>query len=275
VQFLGDVFCLLYPIFLYSGMRISNSELKYIRSLSQKKTRLAEKKFVLEGWRSLKEVLNSSAKVDLVAVLPRFLEDPDYENILVKLKERKVPIKELNEADLNRVADTVHAQGVVAIVQQKTYSLDDDALRRASLVVAAESVRSADWFAADFVLFGQGCVELYNEKVVRSTVGSILHVPVVEGADLPTTLTRLKRDGFSVIAFSGDGKESYTDRRQADRQVLVFGNEAHGISREVRDVSDAVVRIPRYGKAESLNVGVACGIVLAHVRESQRRKKGD
>ena len=266
-------------------MRISNSELKYIRSLSQKKTRLAEKKFVLEGWRSLKEVLNSSAKVDLVAVLPRFLEDPDYENILVKLKERKVPIKELNEADLNRVADTVHAQGVVAIVQQKTYSLDDDALRRASLVVAAESVndpgnlgsivRSADWFAADFVLFGQGCVELYNEKVVRSTVGSILHVPVVEGADLPTTLTRLKRDGFSVIAFSGDGKESYTDRRQADRQVLVFGNEAHGISREVRDVSDAVVRIPRYGKAESLNVGVACGIVLAHVRESQRRKKGD
>ena len=71
-------------------MRISNSELKYIRSLSQKKTRLNERKFVLEGWRALKEVLNSSSKVELVAVLSRFLDDPDYGSILSKLLERNV-----------------------------------------------------------------------------------------------------------------------------------------------------------------------------------------
>jgi RNA methyltransferase, TrmH family len=266
-------------------MRISKAELKYIRSLSQKKVRQAERKFVLEGWRALKEVLNSPSKVEVVAVLSRFLEDPDYEGILSKLRERNVPVKELAETELNQVADTIHAQGVLAVVQQKTHEISEEHLRKATLIVAADGVsdpgnlgsivRSSDWFAADMVLLGQGCVELYNDKVVRSTVGSILHVPVVEGVDLPSALPPIKERGFSVVAYSGEGKQSYIEHRPAERQVVVFGNEAHGVSREVRSIADSVVRIPKYGKAESLNVGVACGIVLAHLREQREKKKGD
>jgi TrmH family RNA methyltransferase len=117
-------------------------------------------------------------------------------------------------------------------------------------------------------------VELYNEKVIRSTVGSIFHLPIVEAVDLPSVLKDLGSKGFSVVGFSGDGKMEYTKRQASPREIFVFGSEAHGFSREVKSAIDEVVRIPRYGKAESLNVGVACGIVLAHARALQEQKKG-
>ncbi len=266
-------------------MKVSKADIKYFRSLSQKKVRQSEKKFVLEGWRALKEVLSSASKVDTVAVLSRYLQDPDYQSILTKLGERGAAIREMTEAELDQVADTVHAQGVLAVVQQRTHALDSVRLSRSSLVVAADAVsdpgnlgsiiRSADWFDADLVLLGKGCVELYNEKVVRSTVGSLFHVPVVEGVELPTALADLKHQGLSVVAFSGDGKQSYASLKQTEGTVFVFGSEAHGVSREVRAAVDVVVRIPKYGKAESLNVGVACGIVLAHMRSETERRKGD
>jgi TrmH family RNA methyltransferase len=266
-------------------MKVSKADLKYFRSLSQKKVRQAEQKFILEGWRALKEVLSSSSTVETVAVLSRYLQDPDYESILRNLGERGAAIKEVTEVELNQVADTVHAQGVLAVVQQKTCSLESLRFKKSAVVVAADAVsdpgnlgsmiRSSDWFGADAVLLGRGCVELYNEKVVRSTVGSLFHVPIVEGVDLGEAFSALKKQEFSIVAFSGDGKKSYDSLEQSARTVYVLGSEAHGVSREVRAVANVVARIPKYGKAESLNVGVACGIVLAQMRAEKERGKGD
>ena len=257
-------------------MQISKAELKYLASFSQKKVRTEEQKFLLEGWRALKEVLNSSHTIDMVAVVPRYLEDPDYQNILTQFKQRRISVKQISPADLKKVADTVHSQGVVALVRQRGYSLDDELVKRAKLVVAADAVndpgnlgsilRSADWFGIDAVLLGKGCVELHNEKLVRSTVGSIFHLPIVEGLDLPATLAALKQKGFVITALSGDGEKIYSELEIQGPTVFVLGNEAHGVSADVRRHADLIVRIPRIGRAESLNVGVACGIVLAHVR---------
>ena len=265
-------------------MHITKNEIKYVRSLSQKKNRQAEQKFVVEGWRALKEVLNSASKVEIAGVLSRYLDDPDYKGILSKLEERGAVVRELTEAELNALADTVHAQGVIAVVQQKKRSLESDVLKKASIVVVADSVsdpgnlgsiiRSSDWFNIDLLLLGKGCVELYNDKVIRSTVGSIFHLPIFEDIELTSTLRALKENGFSVIALSGDGKRSYEDQPMFGKLALVLGSEAHGVSAEVRALADDVVRIPKYGKAESLNVGVACGIVLARIRSQRETKKG-
>ncbi|HEX9614201.1 MAG TPA: RNA methyltransferase, partial [Bacteroidota bacterium] len=103
-------------------------------------------------------------------------------------------------------------------------------------------------------------------KVVRSTAGSLFHVPVVEGLDMVGISKDLKGRGFTLAALSGDGKMSYDRVDWGPRTVLIVGNEGHGVSRDVRDAADMVVKIPRVGKAESLNVGVACGIVLSHLR---------
>ena len=265
-------------------MRITKNEIKNVRSLSQKKNRQSEQKFVVEGWRALKEVLSSSSKVQIVGVLSRYLDDPDYRGILSKLEERGAVVRELAETELTALADTVHSQGVIAVVQQKKRSLEADSLKKASLVVVADSVsdpgnlgsivRSSDWFNIDMLLLGKGCVELYNGKVIRSTVGSLFHLPIIEGVELPSTLRMLKEHGFSVIALSGDGKHSYDELSMSGKLAIVLGSEAHGVSGEVRALADVVVRIPKYGKAESLNVGVACGIVLARVRSIQEKKKG-
>jgi TrmH family RNA methyltransferase len=264
-------------------VQISKAELKYLASLSQKKVRSKEQKFLLEGWRSLKEVLNSPHKIELVAVVSRYLEDPDYETILSQLKQRRTPLKEISPTDLRKAADTVHSQGVLALVHQRRFSLDDEAVRKARLVVAADAVndpgnvgsilRSADWFGVDAVLLGNGCVELHNEKVVRSTVGSMFHLPVVEDLDLPQTLVRMKQDGFVIVALSADGDKIYTELETKGKQIFVVGNEAHGVSADVRRAADVVVKIPRAGKAESLNVGVACGIMLAHARAAMKERE--
>lgn len=265
-------------------MRITKNEIKYVRSLSQKKIRVSEQKFVVEGWRALKEVLSSSSKVELVGVLSRYLDDPDYRGILSNLDERGAAVREVTDKELHALADTIHAQGVIAVVQQKKGLLAPDSLKKASLVVVADSVsdpgnlgsviRSSDWFNVDMLLLGRGCVELYNDKVVRSTVGSIFHVPIVESVDLQSTLHTLKENGFFVIALSGDGKHAYDEQSMPGKLAIVLGSEAHGVSDDVRALADDVVRIPRYGKAESLNVGVACGIVLAHVQSRRGKKKG-
>jgi TrmH family RNA methyltransferase len=264
-------------------MRITKNEIRLVRSLSLKKNRQSEQKFVLEGWRALKEVLSSSSKVELVGVLSRYLEDPDYRSILSNLEERGAVVRELSEAELKALADTVHAQGVIAVLQQKRRSLEPDGLKKATLIVVADSVsdpgnlgsiiRSSDWFNIDMLLLGKGCVELYNDKVIRSTVGSIFHLPIIEDVELPSTLRILKEHDFSVIALAGDGKHSYDEQSMSGKLVIVLGSEAHGVSGEVRALADAVVRIPKYGKAESLNVGVACGIVLSRVRSIQEEKK--
>jgi tRNA G18 (ribose-2'-O)-methylase SpoU len=84
----------------------------------------------------------------------------------------------------------------------------------------------------------------------------------------------MKDQGFFIVAFSGDGKQAYTTLEPRGHSIFAFGSEAHGVSREVRSVADVVVRIPKYGKADSLNVGVACGIVLAHARAERENTKG-
>jgi TrmH family RNA methyltransferase len=111
---------------------------------------------------------------------------------------------------------------------------------------------------------GQGSVELYNPKVVRSTMGSLFHLPILTDAKLRELLEKLHARGFVVIAADVRGKSSYDAIGRPEKAVLIFGNEAYGLSNEISDQIDHRVAIKRVGKAESLNVGVACGILLAY-----------
>ena len=98
-------------------MRISKSEIKFLRSLGQKKVREVEKKFIVEGWRPLKDALNSGFRMEYVALAAQLATNPDHQAIIAELESRKVELKELNEIELRQVSDTVHAQGVIALVQ--------------------------------------------------------------------------------------------------------------------------------------------------------------
>ncbi|HEY6952956.1 MAG TPA: RNA methyltransferase [Bacteroidota bacterium] len=262
-------------------MRISKSELKFLRSLSQKKVRDLERKFVVEGWRALKDALNSDFRISLVAMTHQYATDPDHQSFIGEIDARKIQRKELTEIEIGQVSETVHAQGVVAVVEQNNVSLDGALKRGPSLVVFADHiadpgnlgsiVRTCDWFGADALVLSEGCVDLYNDKVVRSTSGSIFHVPVVESADTGSVLLQFKSRGFRIIATAGEAKKSYVDAQYRDKNVLVLGSEANGVTKEAREIADVLVGIPRYGRAESLNVGVACGIMLSHLKNFKLR----
>ncbi|MEX2115692.1 MAG: RNA methyltransferase, partial [Bacteroidota bacterium] len=197
--------------------------------------------------------------------------------LLDQVRQRKVPLKEISEKELRQVSETVHAQGVVAVVKQRSVQLTPALIGGARIIVALDTIadpgnlgtilRTADWFGADLVLLGKGTVELYNDKVVRSTVGSLFHVPVAEGVDLAVALADLKAQGFRIVALSADGKTDLNNVDWGKRNVVVLGAEAQGVSKQVRAVSDVLVRIPRFGRAESLNVGVACGVALSQMRK--------
>jgi TrmH family RNA methyltransferase len=256
-------------------MYLNQSEIKYLRSLQQKKYRDAEHKFLLEGWRPLRDALHSSFHIEYIAVLAGESEKHEHRDILALARERRVLVKELKETQLKQVSDTVHSQGVIALVHEQTMIFDLQKIQPAQLIIACDRIndpgnlgtilRTCDWFAANAVLLSDGCVSLYNDKVIRSTAGSIFHLRVFENIDLDIALPNLKSEGFKVIATALNGKtlKAYS---LPEKVVLLLGNEARGVNLQLIQQADAVVSIPRYGQAESLNVGIACGIFLEHWR---------
>jgi RNA methyltransferase, TrmH family len=273
-------FCFSLPFFLYSIVNLSQSEIKYLRSLQQKKYRDAERKFLLEGWRPLLDALHSSFQIELIAVLGEDGQKSEHQPIFELAQKRGIAVKEIKELQLKQISDSVHSQGVVALVHQHVKPLDVTLLQSAQCIVACDRLsdpgnlgtilRTCDWFGVDAVLLNPGCVSLYNEKVVRSTAGSIFHLKVFEDVDFGSVFSTLKSENFKVVATALNGK-SLTTSTLPEKVVFLLGNEAQGVHPQLIQQADTVVSIPRYGQAESLNVGIACGVFLEHWRNRSLR----
>src|SRR5438552_11361804 len=253
-------------------MRLTRAQVDQYRALRRKEGRAAAGQFLLEGWRALTAAIAADAPIVYVAVRTDEVDRPELE----PLKMRGTAIGTISERDLGRISATEHSQGVVArvkIVRHQIGALFGPGDR---LLLALDAVsdpgnvgtiiRTADWFGASGVLLGRGCVEPFNEKVVRATAGSIFHIPIVDEVELLEVLAQAKATGFRVVVAAAGGSVSLSDWRPAKRNVLVVGSEAHGVSADIRDSADVTVAIPRYGRAESLNAGVAAAILLAHTR---------
>lgn len=174
------------------------------------------------------------------------------------------------------------AQGVLAVARPTVATADElfDADRGPRLLAvlaqvrdpgnAGTVIRAADAAGADGLLLSAGSVDVHNPKVVRSTAGSLFHLPVVTGVDLATTTSTARERGMQVLAADGGGQVDLY-QAQLDRPTLwVFGNEAHGLGTAERELADAVVRIPIHGHAESLNLAMAATVCLYSSARAQR-----
>lgn len=257
-------------------MKATKNEIKYLRSLRQKKVRDHERKFVLEGWRALEEALVSDFEIEYVGVSTHVVEHNQYTQMLEKIAVDNILIKRFRELEMRQVTDTVHSQGVFALLRQKAFTLETILTKDNALIMIFDTIsdpgnlgtmiRSCDWFGVDGIILGKGCVDLYSEKVIRSTAGSIFHIPIIQNADLPVLLSKLKKEGFQIIALSADGQEQIDELKFAQKSCLVVGSEAHGLQETVKEKVDTIAKVPKFGKAESLNAGVACGIALSWVK---------
>ena len=258
-------------------MALPKSKLKELRGLTKKKSRDQEKKFLIEGVRLVGEAANSDFVILEAYYTSDLLTLPDASSVLQRLKKKTQHVERMSETEMKTVTDTVTAQGLIAVLRRKSSS-PDVVLQSGganAVVVALDGVsdpgnlgsmvRTCDWFGVDGILLGGNSVELCNPKVLRSTMGGIFHLPIAEGVDLLTSISKAKGMGYTVYVTDPDGETHFDRVRYAGKSLIVFGNEAWGVSDQVNQLADVRVAIRRYGAVESLNVGVACGVILSCV----------
>jgi TrmH family RNA methyltransferase len=261
--------------------RLTKNEIKYLCSLTKKKYRQQEHKFLLEGWRGLEDALAANASIEYVAVESARLENPDYSQVLRSVAKKKIEIREISTKELEQVSSTVHSQGIISVVRIAQSNPDDMLDANFKLIVMLDAIadpgnlgtiiRTSDWFGTGAVVLGKGCVELHNEKVVRSAAGSLFHMPIVEGIELPDVIKRCSTQGYTLVGLAAEGDQPIDKMVSNEKIVFILGNEGNGLSDEVRQCLSFTTRIPKYGMAESLNVGVACAIALSSYRTKQEQ----
>lgn len=269
---------LLYSWHMNGVPRISNSLLKAYRKLTQKKFRKVQKKFIVEGLLLVREALASDWQVESVLVSTSFLGRKEIKSIIHFCELKHIPVYEISEKEVVAISDTITPQGVLGVVsvREHQYELLLNALPEKFLGVALDDVadpgnvgtilRTADWFGADAVFLNHNVAELYNPKVVRASMGSLFHLPAYEDVELVEFFKKIKKKDVVIIATSLGGKKSLSNFALPKKSIFVFGNEARGISAKVTRLADEIITIPAFGKAESLNVAVACGAVLGYVK---------
>jgi RNA methyltransferase, TrmH family len=256
---------------------VTKRHLKELRDLGKKKDREEQGRFLVEGLRMAEEAAESDFEILEVLSTEAFAVTVPGQELLGKFRRKSPLFNTISERDLASISDTVTAQGVVVVVAARKGDLESILQpSRRSLLVGLDAVsdpgnlgsmiRSCDWFGVNGVVIGQDSVELYNPKVLRSTMGGLFHLPVIEDVNLVSIIDRLRDSGFTIYVADAAGEAYAEDIQYADRAFVIMGNEARGASPSLKHAAHHRVAIRRYGLAESLNVGVACGVLLSAIR---------
>lgn len=257
---------------------LSATRLASIRKLTQKKFRLLNGQFLVEGKHLVEEAVNSTWSVVELLATEQFLADSASRKLVSRAEEKNIPVHRVSESEVEKLSDAVTPQGVVAVVAVDGGEMRDfwNATASNGMIVGLDGVtdpgnvgtmiRTCDWFGVSACCLGAGSVDLYNPKVLRSTMGGVFHLPVVQDVNLVETALEAKRRGFRIFGTAMDGGSRPTPEMFSGKSLLIFGSESHGVSRELERIVDQTITISRFGRSESLNVAVACGIILAMAR---------
>lgn len=248
---------------------LTNARVKQWVQLKERKYRNREGLFIAEGIHLVQEALRSKASVhcivyDMEAGIPSELREWASSSLDVEWIE--VP-----EAIIKKCTDTETPQPIFAVIGKPRYDyrLLLEAVKPLVIVVDGVQdpgnlgtiIRSADAVGATGVVIGKGTVDLYNSKTVRSTMGSLFHLPVVE-ADLSQLLPEVKKQGIRVVSTSLQATHTCYSYDFTEPTWFVVGNEGKGVSPEVNALVEDHIIIPMKGQAESLNVAMATTVML-------------
>jgi len=266
-----------------SGMELpepSKASLQRARALQRRHGRKESGQFLVEGRQAVGEALRRPGVVDALYVTwDDALGNADLVDVA---RAAKVPYFGLSEQNLASITDTVSPQGIVAVANAVDVPLASVMAGPLRLVVicaqvrdpgnAGTVIRCADAFGADAVILSSDSVEVYNPKVVRATVGSLFHLPIVQGADLATAIDACRARGMQVFATDGAAGTDLTDLSGdlAKPTAWVMGNESWGLPVEHLALADRTVAVPIYGEAESLNLATAAAVCLYASASAQR-----
>ena len=245
-------------------MSLSKNEIKLVKSLQIKKYRDLNRLFVVEGVKLVEELLaQSQFKVDGV------FHTKEFDGTIPKHIHSFL----VSDSELERISGLKTPNRVLAVVK---YPMDLPIdFTKNGLILALDNVndpgnlgtiiRTADWFGIKQIIASKATVDLFNPKVIQSSMGAVYRVNF-HRTDLKAALVELKEHSFNILGAALGGKSIYNQQFE-EKTVLVMGSESHGISSELTHLIDQTILIPQFGETESLNVAMAAGIILSHYKE--------
>ena len=256
-----------------------NKVFKQIKSLLSKKYRQKLKQFIIEGERFINYAITHDYTIDYICIRRDLLENAiDVEKL--KKYEAVAKVISLPQNLFSELTDTEQSQGIVGVLtlpeplELKTV-IEGPALPQLVFLDRLQDpgnvgtiIRTADACGIEYIILNKGTVDPYNNKVVRSTAGSILNVKIIEIDDAQMCLNFLKDHGYTLLVTALHATFVYNDESAYGKaNCLIIGNEANGVSEQIMSLESNKVTIPIYGKAESLNASVAAGIMMYKINE--------
>ena len=245
---------------------MTHEELKYYSSLLRKKYRSSEKKFLVEGKKSVQEGIESNFSCEKIFVSQKF-----FDNTRSRKLFKRADVEVLKKSELLRITDTMTPQGITAVFRIPENNKIEEI--KSKTIVYAENIadpgnlgtiiRICDWFGIETLLVSDNTVDVYNPKVIRSSMGSIFHINIIENVE-SKTLEILKKKGYKLLCADLQGENLY-DLDISNKKIIAFSNESVGPTEELLKRSDYKITIPKFGKAESLNVASASAIILSEI----------
>ena len=249
-----------------------NEKYKLFKSLKQKKARTSTGLYVVEGIKSVGDAVFANAQIEAILI-----SDILYEKEKPEFGEG-TDVYVIDDKIFPPLTDTENPQGIIAVIKQNNNNTDELDVNNAYIYCDCVQdpgnlgtiIRTADAAGFGGVLLSPGCVDLYNPKTVRASMGSFFHI-VKNEAVCVANLEAYKKAGFKIVcAVLSDNTVDYINADFKQPVIIVIGNEANGICDEVLKISDIDVKIPIVGRAESLNAAVAASVLMYEVNRQRR-----
>lgn len=250
-----------------------NEKFKLAKSLLKSKYRNREKKYLAEGLRTVELALEYGTEIESVFLNERFINNDENASVIEHL-EKSTRIFVLSDELFKNISNTENSQGIIAMIKIKDIEIEDFNIEKHKKVVILDRlqdpgnlgtiIRTADAAGFDMIIMTKGCVDLYNPKVVRSAMGSIFYMDIVSTTQ-EKALEVLKKNKLEIVSSYLKTEKLFNKVDYSEKCAIVLGNEANGISNFWIDNSDLLVKIPMYGKAESLNVAISSALLMYQI----------
>ena len=251
-----------------------NNLFKSTKKLKERKNRSKTNKYIIEGFRLVQEAFKAKVDVDYLIVTE---DAKDKVNeFLGEYINDKIKIYEISNNLFKELISTENPQGILAVIKMNTMDLKSngdfyllcDKLQDPGNL--GTIIRTAHAAGVQGIILTKGTVDIYNEKTIRSTMGSIFYIPIHYDDENLSLVNELKGKGFDLVVTSLDTDKNFFEADLRGKVLLTVGNEGNGVSVEVLEIADTKVKIPMPGNAESLNVAVASSVIMYEkVRQNQ------
>lgn len=245
-----------------------NELVKHIKKLKDKKYRDENNEYIIEGVKLIEEAVKENAKIKKIIICEdttRTYEIPT--NVMLEIA--KYECIYVTDKIFSSITQVTNPQGIMAVIEKKAEKQEIDFSQ--DIIVALDDVqdpgnlgtilRTVDSIGLNQIIVSKGTADSFNSKVVRSTMGAIFRIKIIEVEDLKQTIKEIKKHNFKLMVTSLQTENSIYDI-DFNKKIIIIGNEANGVSKEIQEMADEKAKIPMLGKTESLNASVAAGIVM-------------